>query len=76
MSGDLTLTPETHAVLQSVPVDWRDVRHVEHEIAHALTRPLGEVRRRLQHLRTLGLIEYRRRQTVTPTFEIRRLAKD
>jgi hypothetical protein len=72
---DVTLAPETYDVLTRVPLDWWSVMDTEHAIATATNRSLGDVRRRLTHLRGLKLIEYRRRQTIAPAFEIRRVAK-
>lgn len=76
MTTNTLLAPETYYVLQRVPVLWSDVKVVEHAITTAELRSLGDVRRRLAQLRGLNLIEYRRRQTIAPSFEIRRIAKE
>lgn len=76
MTTNTLLAPETYYVLQRVPVLWSDVKVVEHAIATAELQSLGDVRRRLAQLRGLNLIEYRRRQTIAPSFEIRRIAKE
>lgn len=75
MVDDVTLAPDTYDVLKMVPLGWASLPHVEQAIATATKKPLGDVRRRLTHLRGLQLIEYRRRQTIAPTFEVRRIAK-
>lgn len=76
MADDITLAPDTYDVLKMVPLGWTSVTHLEHAIATATKKSLGDVRRRLTHLRGLKLIEYRRRQTIAPTFEVRRIAKE
>jgi predicted transcriptional regulator len=75
MVDDVTLAPETYDVLKMVPLGWASLTHTEQAIATATKKPLGDVRRRLTQLRGLKLIEYRRRQTIAPSFEVRRIAK-
>lgn len=73
---DTLLSPAAYQVLVRVPLIWWDAKEAEQEIALVLCRPVGDVRRHLTQLRGLKLIEYRRRQTIAPSFEIRRIAKD
>jgi hypothetical protein len=75
VSTDATLSPMAFKVLERVPLTWWDVKYCEQEISLVLCRPLGDVRRQLTHLRSLNLIEYRRRSTLVPSFEVRRIGK-
>lgn len=75
MTTEVLLSPMAYKVLERVPVTWWDVTSCEHEISLVLCQPLGQVRRHLTQLRSLHLIEYRRRSTLAPSFEVRRIAK-
>lgn len=69
------LTPETYAVLVRVPEVWWREDETVMEIAERIHQTRGSVRRRLNALLALNLIEKRRRQTIDPYVEVRRIAK-
>lgn len=73
--SDILLSPDTYRVLQRVPGEWWDDDQTIAEIAAALEESRSVVRRRLAHLLALGLVERRRRPTISPRIEIRRVGK-
>jgi RIO-like serine/threonine protein kinase len=75
MTEDITLTKDTYEVLKRVPADWWNEDEVKLEIGVALGMPPSRVTKRLAHLLQLRLVEKRRRPTITPTMEIRRVGK-
>lgn len=75
MVNDVLLAPETYRVLTRVPTTWWDELEVKTEIATALGESATSVQKRLAHLITLRLVERRRRETITPTTEIRKVGR-
>lgn len=75
MTDDITLTKDTYEVLKRVPADWWNEDEVVLEISVALLQPRSRITKRLAHLLALHLVEKRRRQTIAPAIEIRRVGK-
>lgn len=73
---DIQLTPETYDVLKLVPYEWSDEAVVVSGIVQQKIYSALDVRRRLDHLKKVGLVERRRRQTIAVQLEIRRIAKE
>jgi predicted transcriptional regulator len=61
--------------MRRVPAEWWDEEQTVSEIAAALQESRAVVRRRLAHLLALGLVERRRRPTISPRTEIRLVGK-
>ena len=76
MVSETTLSRGDYAVLVRVPPDWWERDQVVREISQTITEPRTIVARRLARLKWNGLIEERKRQTLPPTVEIRRIAKE
>lgn len=75
MVSEPLLEPDTFKVLERVPVAWWQEGHVCLEIAIALSQSQTSVKQRIAHLISLGLVERRRRQTIEPATEIRKVGK-
>lgn len=75
MVEEPTLTKTTYQVFQKVPPIWWDEREAITEISLVLALPPTDVRRRLDVLRKMHLIERRQRQTISPSAEIRKVGK-
>ena len=72
---ELTLDPRTYAVFIRVPLMWWNEAETITEIAGTLRETRASVRLRLAHLINVRLVERRRRQTISPTVEVRRVGK-
>lgn len=75
MVDDVTLSPETYRVFIRIPACWWSEQDAVADIAAVLEETQPSVRKRLQHLIALRLVERRLRQTITPTAEIRKVGK-
>lgn len=73
--GEILLTAMTYDVLKRVPYEWVAEAVAIQCIATALAVSPRSVAQRIVGLRKEGLIELRRRQTIDPYFELRRIAK-
>jgi DNA-binding IclR family transcriptional regulator len=76
MLDEITVSARDYAVLSRVPAIWFDLDATVDGIADNTQTTKTDVRRRLSRLCVLGLAERRKRNTLTPTFEVRRIAKD
>lgn len=70
------LTPATYQVLTRVPAEWCNEVRTLRMIALRLDVSRASVRKRLDYLRRLGLVERRRPLTIAPEIEIRRVGKE
>lgn len=75
MVNETLLTPATFHVLERVPAEWWDERDVKAQIATTLGLGIGDVARRMASLVRLRLVERRKRNTIEPSTEIRRVGK-
>lgn len=75
MVSDDTITAESYRVLERVPGEWWDEELIVGGIALALKMGIGETRRRLVHLKALGLVERRRFHRIDPIFQLWRVAR-
>jgi DNA-binding MarR family transcriptional regulator len=73
--NSVLLSPETYRVMRRVPATWWDEQQTVEEIAGTLGDAPTAIRRRIAHLVALGLVERRRRSTIAPTTELRRMVK-
>jgi predicted transcriptional regulator len=76
MLDEILLTTADYAVLSRVPSVWFDEDVTVEGIAEQTQQKKADVRRRLTRLCTQGLIERRKQNTLTPAFEVRRIAKE
>lgn len=72
---DALLTKLTYEVLKRVPSDWWAEQDAKREIADALGLTFSDVARRMQSLIRMRLVERRKRNTIEPVTEIRRVGK-
>lgn len=70
------LTPETYDVLKRMSYFWMDESDVVDGLVAAIGVAATNVRKRLDWLRKLHLIERRCNQTLGGVFELRRIAKE
>jgi len=75
MVNDVLLTPAAYHVLERVPSEWFDEALARKEIASALHVSATSVSSSLAHLIRLRLVERRRRATIAPCDEIRRVGR-
>ena len=75
MVDDVLLTPQTYRVLERVPATWWDADQVVSEISLTLGLTVTDVRRRLANLTRLRLVESRKRNTIAPSMEIRKVGR-
>lgn len=71
----LLLSPTTYRVFKGIPDQWWDEREVKAEISTVQALTLTDVARRIQNLVKMKLVERRRRDTIEPFTEIRRVGK-
>lgn len=76
MVDDVLLTPATYRVLERVPSNWFDEQTARDAIARSLGLTVASVTQSLSHLCRLRLVERRRRNTIAPVTEIRRIGRE
>lgn len=75
MVDDTLLTEETYQVLRRVPATWWPEEAAVDGIANATHRSATSVRGSIAHLIRRRLVERRRRRTIAPYDEIRKVGR-